>query len=76
MIGHKLCRGFITHGGLSSVLEATYHGVPLIGLPFGTDQKLNMNRAARDGYGVKIDWLDLSEDTLFAALETILKDPG
>jgi glucuronosyltransferase len=38
IIGHKNARVFISHGGLIGIQETVYHGVPLLGLPFGNDQ--------------------------------------
>ena len=38
-LGHENARLFITHGGLMGVQEAIYHAVPLLGLPFGNDQR-------------------------------------
>ena len=55
--------------------EAIYHGVPILGLPFGTDQKLNMNRIVRDGFGIKMDWHLLNEDALYEALTSLLIEP-
>jgi len=37
--GHENARLFITHGGLMGVQEAIYHAVPLLGIPFGNDQR-------------------------------------
>lgn len=31
ILGHPNTRGFLTHGGLNSLIEAMYHGVPVIG---------------------------------------------
>lgn len=33
VLGHKKCKGFITHGGLLSMQEAVVHGVPMIVFP-------------------------------------------
>lgn len=72
MTGHKNCKLFITHGGLNSVQEAVYHGVPVLGLPFGTDQKLNMRRAIDDGYASKLAWTEISQETLTSAIIELL----
>ena len=65
----------MTHGGLNGLQETIYHGVPMLGLPLGGDQTLNIMRAARDGYGLKLDWKDVTEDTLNEALQSLLHNP-
>lgn len=65
----------MTHGGLNSAQEAIYHGVPLLGLPFGTDQKLNMRRAVDDGYARQLFWNEVTEESLTEAIEDILHNP-
>lgn len=74
-IGHKGCRAFMTHGGLNSLQEAIFHGVPVIGLPFMTDQHLNLGRAVNDGYAVKLAWKEVNEETLTKSLNEILHYP-
>lgn len=74
-VGHPKCRGFLTHGGLLSTQEAVYHGVPVIGIPFVTDQENNMIKAVSDGYAIRLDWNNIDEDKLHAALLDILNDP-
>lgn len=64
----------MTHGGLNSLQEAIYHGVPVIGMPFMTDQHLNVGRAVTDGYAVKLDWKELNEESLTKSLREILKN--
>lgn len=72
LLGHEACKAFITHGGLNSLQEAIYHGVPILGLPFGTDQACNLNKATKDGYGLKLEWKDITRDTLSKALHQVL----
>jgi hypothetical protein len=43
---------FITHGGMNSVNEALYYGVPLIIVPQQIEQALNGRQVARHGAGV------------------------
>lgn len=70
--GHYKCKVFITHGGLNSIQEAIYHQVPILGLPFSTDQRLNMLRATSDGYALRLDWHNLNSENLLAALQILL----
>lgn len=72
ILAHENVKLFITHGGLLSSTEAVYHGVPIIGIPVFADQKLNMARAVNGGYGLTIDYIDLTEVALTAALNEIL----
>lgn len=53
---------FITHGGLLSLQEATWHAVPIIGVPLFMDQLQNIERAVNGGVGEKININDLSEE--------------
>jgi len=46
---------FITHGGLGGVMEALYHGVPMIVVPRMTDQHFNGQRVEELGLGVLLD---------------------
>jgi glucuronosyltransferase len=73
-IGHMNCRLFLTHGGLNSLQEAVYHGVPVLGLPLGGDQELNLIKAVKEGYALKLQWKDITEDSLSRALNILLKD--
>ena len=73
--GHPNCKGFLTHGGLLSTQEAVYHGVPLIGIPFVTDQENNLLKAAADGYAIKLSWDNIDENVLRHAIHSILNEP-
>ena len=62
----------MTHGGLNSLQETIYHGVPVIGLPFMTDQHLNLKKAVDDGYAIKLDWKEVNEQSLTQVLHQII----
>lgn len=66
---------FITHGGLGGTAEATYFGVPLIGIPFLSDQFSNVATAVENGYAVMVDSQPITEETLSNALEEIITNP-
>ncbi|KAK7865224.1 hypothetical protein R5R35_003935 [Gryllus longicercus] len=74
VLAHPKLRLFITHGGLMSTQEAVYHGVPVVGIPLFGDQQLNMNRAAAAGFGVSLDFQDVTAEVLGATLRRVLGD--
>ncbi|WP_430647954.1 nucleotide disphospho-sugar-binding domain-containing protein [Agromyces sp. GXS1127] len=67
----------VTHGGNNSVTEAIGAGVPLLVLPFSTDQFAGAASIERAGFGVARDPNAASVDDLAAALDRVLDlDPG
>ncbi|MCK8608196.1 glycosyltransferase [Agromyces sp. C10] len=67
----------VTHGGNNSVTEAIGAGVPLVVLPFSTDQFAGAASIERAGFGVAIDPNAASVDDLAVALRRVLElDPA
>lgn len=72
ILAHPNVKVFITHGGLLSMTEAVYHGLPLIGIPVFGDQYLNMARAENSGYGLTVAYSNLTEKSMDWALGELL----
>ncbi|XP_045538279.1 UDP-glucosyltransferase 2-like [Papilio machaon] len=76
ILAHQNCIIFITQGGILSLTEAIYFGVPIIGIPIFADQFTNVHRAVKEGYGKKIDFS--SKATVVSiknAIEEMLHNP-
>uniref|UniRef100_A0A1I7T4B3 glucuronosyltransferase n=1 Tax=Caenorhabditis tropicalis TaxID=1561998 RepID=A0A1I7T4B3_9PELO len=72
LLGHQKCRCHVSHGGLNSVIESVYHGVPVVGVPLtarGVDNLLRIT--ARDS-GVMIEKKDFDADKLIAAIKEVI----
>ncbi|HZY68333.1 MAG TPA: nucleotide disphospho-sugar-binding domain-containing protein, partial [Devosia sp.] len=69
---------FLTHGGLNSVHEALWHGVPMVAVPQQIEQLNNSNAMAAAGAGLVIDadarGADVTAADLRRAVEVVLKD--
>lgn len=74
ILGHPNVKLFITHGGLLGTTESVYHGVPVIGMPFFGDQKRNIGTAAKAGWGVQLDYNNVTESSLLWALNEVLNN--
>jgi hypothetical protein len=74
-VAHPNVRLFITHGGLLSMQEAINRGVPLLGIPIFGDQSLNMRKAVTAGYGVMVEYNNVSEESLTWAIREIIENP-
>lgn len=66
---------FITHGGMNSVSEALYYGVPLLVIPQSADQNLVGQRIAQLGAGKVLRRTRLTAHKLQARAEAMLAQP-
>ncbi|CAC5399672.1 UGT [Mytilus coruscus] len=71
LLGHVKTKLFITHCGKSSVFEALYHGIPMIGFPIVHDQGANAAMIEDKGYGISMDILKFSVDELVKTIEKV-----
>ncbi len=74
ILSHKNLRAFITHGGLLSLMEAVHYGKPVIGIPIFNDQKFNMAQASSQGYGITLDYNNITEAGLRSAIDALFND--
>jgi MGT family glycosyltransferase len=69
---------FFTHGGVNSVHEGLYYGVPLVVIPHQIEQLLNAKQVEQSGAGLVIDQFVLGKPVTAAelrpALEKVLSD--
>ncbi|XP_072759092.1 UDP-glycosyltransferase UGT5-like [Anoplolepis gracilipes] len=72
ILTHNNVKAIWTHGGLLSIQEAIWHGVPMISMPFFGDQKFNVDLLVHKGVGVRLDFKTLSTETVLDAFEKVL----
>ena len=70
----KISSAAIIHGGLGSVKECIYYGVPMIVLPDKYDQPANAQRIESHGLGVQGNLENISVDNLKSLVNRILND--
>ncbi|XP_069693293.1 UDP-glucosyltransferase 2-like isoform X1 [Periplaneta americana] len=74
ILAHPNIRMFITHCGKMSTSEATYRGVPIVGVPFFVDQMSNMQKIIRKGMGVYLDHHTMTKESVLIAIREILNN--
>ena len=65
---------FITHGGMNSVSEAMTEGVPMVVIPFVSDQPVNARQVERLGLGKVLPYKGLTPERLREAAYAVLAD--
>lgn len=65
---------FVTHGGMNSIHESLYHGVPMVCLPHIGDQMYNANIVQSLGLGIMIDGLGVTCAGLQDAVHQIISE--
>lgn len=66
---------FVTHGGMNSVMESLYFGVPMVLVPQMREQEVTAQRCAELGLGIALDQNDLTAEKLRAAVEDVRHTP-
>ncbi|XP_026461144.1 UDP-glucuronosyltransferase-like [Ctenocephalides felis] len=74
ILAHPKVILFLTHGGLLSSQEATWHGVPMLGIPVVGDQHSNVKRSIDAGVAESVNIYSLNEDELTSKLKKMLED--
>jgi glucuronosyltransferase len=74
ILGHPKLRAFISHGGHSSLDESLYHGVPILGMPIFGDQPANVFRAEALGFGLGLEWEDITLEIFAEKLNQIINN--
>lgn len=67
---------FVTHGGVNSVMEAVWYGVPLVAIPHTVEQLMFAGRVAELGLGVYLEPGSVTVARLREAVRTVRDDPG
>ncbi len=75
ILAHPKTKLFISHGGINSHLEATYHGVPILTLPFVWEQRGNGLRAETMGHGALLEWKTVTSNQLYYTMRQLIDDP-
>ncbi|MGW1541867.1 macrolide family glycosyltransferase [Streptomyces sp. NPDC002309] len=65
---------FVTHGGMNSVSESLYAGVPMLVVPLGADQPLVARRVVELGAGLSIPPQDVTEGSVRALARQLLDE--
>ena len=75
LLRHAKTRLFVSHCGLSSIMEAAYNAVPVVAMPICTDGFQNARKLSRVGMAFLLDFKTLTEDSLESAIWEVLNDP-
>lgn len=76
ILAHPNIRLFITHGGGGSIVEAKFYGVPVVGIPIFADQPTNIANVEAEGWGLGVQYSNLTFDNLSAAVYKVLNEPS
>ncbi|KAF2894415.1 hypothetical protein ILUMI_11759, partial [Ignelater luminosus] len=73
ILGHPNIKLFLSHGGSLSTQEAMYHGVPVVGIPFFSDQFLNIHQMKKKGIAEHIDLKkNVTADEMYEKIQMVL----
>jgi len=65
---------FVTHGGMNSVSESLVYGVPMVVIPFVSDQPVNARCIEKLGVGKRMEYTQVNRATLREMVLSVLSD--
>ncbi|KAJ8381072.1 hypothetical protein SKAU_G00018500 [Synaphobranchus kaupii] len=74
LLGHLKARLLVTHGGQNSLLQAVYHGVPVLGMPLFGDQFDNLVRVEAKGLGLVLKPTELKKEVFGSTIQKLIED--
>ncbi len=66
---------FLTHGGMNSVMEGLYYGVPLVVIPQMLEQSITAKRVEELGLGIALESNAMTVDLLQEAITRVASKP-
>uniref|UniRef100_A0A1Y1LV35 UDP-glucuronosyltransferase n=2 Tax=Photinus pyralis TaxID=7054 RepID=A0A1Y1LV35_PHOPY len=75
LLGHPKAKLLITHGGGLSTQEAMHHGVPVIAIPFFSDQHANAGKLVKRQMAKMLTYHEITTEKLYSAITEILGNP-
>ncbi|CEF60714.1 UDP-glucuronosyl/UDP-glucosyltransferase family-containing protein [Strongyloides ratti] len=76
LLGHKSCILHISHGGLNSLIESVYHGIPVLGIPLTTFSYDNILRITERKAGLMIEKHQWNTKNFINAINKITQSPS
>lgn len=55
--------------------ETVYHAKPVIGIPFFGDQYLNLKSVEYNGYGILVNFFEMTENSFENTVKEVLSNP-
>lgn len=65
---------FVTHGGMNSVSESIVYGVPMVVIPFVSDQPVNARCIEKLGAGKKMDYAQVNSTSIKEKVLSVMND--
>ncbi|KAG5670550.1 hypothetical protein PVAND_000804 [Polypedilum vanderplanki] len=75
VLAHKNIKLFISHCGFGGLIEAKYHGVPILGIPLFADQPANADMIEKEGWGKQISINTITADELRDTINEMITNP-
>ncbi|XP_049938135.1 UDP-glucosyltransferase 2-like isoform X1 [Schistocerca serialis cubense] len=75
ILAHPNVKLYIMQGGLQSINEAAYRAIPLIAIPFFSDQTHNAAKIDFSGIGLRLCLKDITKESVLRSVQTVLGNP-
>ncbi|XP_062124374.1 UDP-glucosyltransferase 2 [Drosophila sulfurigaster albostrigata] len=75
LLSHPNLKLFITHGGILSIIEAAFSGVPMICVPMYYDQFGNAERMRQAGVAQVLDIGTMTVESTLQAIKEVIENP-